>query len=213
MRRRDRSPRGSSAIGVVTPVDVSLCTTHTALIAWSRSAREPRLDLRRVGAVAPVARHEVHDQPEPLGELLPQRREVAGLGHQHAIAGRQRVDERRLPRAGARRWIDDDRRASVWNTLLHAGEHRLAELPRTRGRDGRSSDGRSRAARGRARWSGPGICRKWRPEGWLSSSSIVELAHAAGKTSRFRPQARHRTPNATPESPRPASAQSIWIRP
>jgi hypothetical protein len=42
-------------------------------------------------------------EAEALGQLAPQRREVAGLGHQHAIAGRERVDQRRFPRAGARR--------------------------------------------------------------------------------------------------------------
>ena len=71
-------------------------------------------------------------RPEPLGHLLPQRREVAGLGHQHAIARRQRVDERRFPRAGARGRVDDDGAVGLEH-LLHPGEHRLAQRRRTPG--------------------------------------------------------------------------------
>ena len=142
-------------IGVVTPVDVSLCTTHTALIACPVSARKLRLDLGRVGAVPPVAGKEVDGQRQPLGELVPQRGEVAGLGHQHAIARRQRVDERRFPRAGARRRVDDDVAARS-GTRASCRRAPSCRAPRTRGRDGRSSGGRSRAARDRARWSGPG---------------------------------------------------------
>ena len=114
-------------MSVVTPVEVSLCTTQTALIAWPRVRAQPLLDLGRSCAVAPVAGHEVDDELQPLGELLPQRRELAGLGHQHAIAGRQRVDQRRFPRAGAARGIDDDVLFGLEH-LLHAGEHGLAEL-------------------------------------------------------------------------------------
>ena len=105
--------------------------------------------------MAPVAGQELDLEPELRRHLLPQRREVAGLDHQHAVAGRQRVDQRRLPRAGARRGIDHDR-LRVLNTRFMPGEHVLAERRRTPGRDGRSSGGRSRAARGRGRWSGPG---------------------------------------------------------
>ena len=52
---------------------------------------------------------------------------MAGLGHQHLVAGRQRVDDRRLPGAGARRG-KDDHRAGGLEDLLAALEHRLAEL-------------------------------------------------------------------------------------
>ena len=77
-------------------------------------------------AMAPIAGQEFDGEAQPLGELVPQRREVTGLGHQHAVARRQRVDERRLPRAGSRRRIDDDRAVGLEH-LLHAGEDRLAE--------------------------------------------------------------------------------------
>jgi len=92
----------------------------------TRVGAQPLLDLASRHTLAPVAGQEVHDELQPLGELLPQRRELAGLGHQHAIAGRQRVDQRRLPRAGATRGIDDDVLFRLEH-LLHPGEHGLAE--------------------------------------------------------------------------------------
>ena len=44
------------------------------------------LDRLGIGAVAPVAGQEFDLEAELARELLPQRREVAGLGHQHAVA-------------------------------------------------------------------------------------------------------------------------------
>ena len=72
-----------AAIRLVTPVDVSLCTTSTALIACALSLAESRLDDGRVDAAAPVAGNEVDDQPQPVGDLAPERREVAGFEHQY----------------------------------------------------------------------------------------------------------------------------------
>jgi hypothetical protein len=66
-----------------------------------------------VGAVAPVALDPLDLEPEALGHRPPQRREVAGLEREHAVAGRQGVDERRLPRAGAGGGVDDDRAARL----------------------------------------------------------------------------------------------------
>ena len=85
------------------------------------------LDLGRVGAGAPIAGDEFGLQPELLRHDLPQRRELAGLDHQHAIAGRQRVDQRRFPRAGAGRGVDDDRIGGLENGL-DAVEAALGEL-------------------------------------------------------------------------------------
>ena len=53
--------------------------------------------------------------PQRTAMLLPQRGEVAGLDHQHLVAGRQRVDDRRLPRAGSRRGEDDHRARGLEN--------------------------------------------------------------------------------------------------
>ena len=59
-------------------------------------------------AVTPVAGHEVDLEAKRLGDLLPQGRELPGLKHEDAIAGRERVNDRRLPGAGTARWIDED---------------------------------------------------------------------------------------------------------
>ena len=93
-----------------TPVEVSLWTTQTALISFVRV-------LRRLASIgcgsAPCASRLVDElqalEAEALGHLLPQRGELAGLEHQHAVAGRQRVDERRFPGAGAGSGVDDHR--------------------------------------------------------------------------------------------------------
>ena len=122
---------------------------------------EALVDDLGVGAVAPVALDPVDLQTEPLGHRAPQRREVAGLEGEHAVAGRERVDQRRLPRAGARRREDDDGAAGLedrpspsstsWPSAAKSG-------PRW------SIVGASMARRTRSgTFVGPGICRKWRP--------------------------------------------------
>ena len=114
----------TSGTRLVTPVDVSLCTTITAAIEGSDA--QDRRDLVGIDAVAPVARHPVDLEPEPLGHRPPQRREVAGLERQHAVAGRQRVDQRGLPRAGPRRRVDDHRAGGAEH-LAGSGQDLLAE--------------------------------------------------------------------------------------
>ncbi|MNV53766.1 hypothetical protein D3C71_1459250 [compost metagenome] len=61
-----------------------------------------RADHGGIHGVAPVAFHVVHLKPQASRQLLPQAGEVAGFHHQHPIAGRQRIDQRRFPGAGAR---------------------------------------------------------------------------------------------------------------
>ena len=53
----------TAAIRLVTPVEVSLCTTQTALIACAGVGRQPLLD-DGLHAVAPVAGHQVGLEPE-----------------------------------------------------------------------------------------------------------------------------------------------------
>jgi hypothetical protein len=89
------------------------------------------LDCRRVGADAPVGRDEFRPQPEFLRHGLPQRGELAGLDHQHAIAGRERVHESRFPRTGAGRGIDDHRVGGLENRL-DAVEAAFGELGKFR---------------------------------------------------------------------------------
>src|SRR3982074_3294500 len=74
---------------VTQPVDVSLCTTITALMrCWRSAARAPP---------PPVPGHEIDVQLEFLGNAEPQHRELPGLGHQHLVARRQRIDDRGFP--------------------------------------------------------------------------------------------------------------------
>ena len=140
---------------LVTPVEVSLWTTQTALMPVLAVGGQLLLDQRRVDAVPPVAGHELDLEPEPRRHLPPQRREMAGLEHEHMVARRQRVDQRRLPRPGARRRVDHDGAVGLEHPL-HAGDDLLPERRRIPARDGRSSASRSPATPGRARWSAPG---------------------------------------------------------
>src|SRR5438105_14662241 len=97
-------------------------------------------DDRRADAAAPVARYEMDVEAEAESHVAPQRGEVAGLEHQHAVAWRQRVDERRLPRAGAGRGIDDDVRRRLEDALQP-----IDHLPREHGELGAAVvDGRLR---------------------------------------------------------------------
>ncbi len=68
-----------------------------------------RLDERGIDAAAPVAGNEIDHEAEPFGHRAPQRGEMSGLEHQHAVARRQRIDERRLPGTGAGCRVDDHR--------------------------------------------------------------------------------------------------------
>ena len=88
---------------------------------------QARLDFGRIDAAAPIPGNEIDDQPELHRDALPQRRELAGLEHQDAVAGRQCVDERGFPCPGPRRRIDDHVRPGL-EDVLQPGEHRLAEI-------------------------------------------------------------------------------------
>ncbi|MNV16719.1 hypothetical protein D3C71_1074880 [compost metagenome] len=76
--------------------------THR-LDAVLRVFGQARTDHGGVNGMAPVAFHVIHLQPQAPCQLLPQAGEVAGFHHQHAVARRQRIDQRRFPRARARR--------------------------------------------------------------------------------------------------------------
>ena len=115
------------SIGDRQPVAVSLCSTHTALISCA-------LSLRRCSSIfaasAPVRQSPGMNsgfKPSLLRHVLPLRRELAGLDHQHAVARRQRIDQRRFPGAGAGRGVDDDRIGGLENGL-DAVEAALGEL-------------------------------------------------------------------------------------
>ena len=144
---------------LVTPVEVSLWTTQTALIACARSSRELSLDCARIDAVPPVAGNQVDDQAQACGNLLPERREMAGLGHEHLIAGRQGVHQRGLPRAGSGSRIDDDRAART--------EHRAQPLEQLLAKNGKL--GTAMVHRWAGRW--PGGCDPARSSGRESAEN------------------------------------------
>ena len=70
---------------------------------------QARLHRARVHTVPPVPRDQVHHEPQLHGNLLPENREVPGFHHQHPVTGREGVDQRRLPCAGAGGGVDDHR--------------------------------------------------------------------------------------------------------
>ena len=111
----------------------------------------------------PVARQQLDFSPSRFAILLPERRELAGLEHQHAVARRQRVDERRFPGAGARRGIDHDRLRRLEDRASCRASSSLPELAELRARDGRSSAAPMARSTRSGTFVGPGICRKWRP--------------------------------------------------
>ena len=74
-------------------------------------------DRRGIDAVPPVAGDEIDLQPELRRHVAPQHRELPGLDHQDLVARRQRIDERRLPRAAAGARIHDDRAGGLKHAL------------------------------------------------------------------------------------------------
>ena len=110
------------------------------------------LDRGGIGAGAPVGRDELRLEPELGRHVLPQAGELAGLDHQHAVAGRERVDEGGFPRAGAGRGVDDDRIGGLEDGL-HAFEGALGELAELRSAvvDDRGVHGAQNAIRKRRR--------------------------------------------------------------
>ena len=88
---------------------------------------EPRFDRARIDRPAPVARDEVGAQTEAFGDLAPEHGELAGLEHQHRIARRERVADRRFPRAASRRGVDHDLAGARAEDALQAGDDLLRE--------------------------------------------------------------------------------------
>jgi DNA-binding GntR family transcriptional regulator len=165
-----------SPIRLVTHCGSLVVHDHYGLDGVRRIPCQPGLDIGGIGAVAPVTRHEIDLDAPARRHLPPQRREMAGLNHQHLVARRQRIDDRRLPGAGSRRWKNDHRSGRL-KDLLAAIEYRFAEL----GEFGaamvhdRHVHGAKHPIRHRA-WTGN--LQKWRP--WCSlmdslvSSSLVQ---------------------------------------
>ena len=113
---------------LTTPVDVSLCTTTTAFSSRARVVLQALLERFRRGAAPPRARHVFDDEAEPFGDLPPRDvREPAGFENQNAIAGRERVHQRRFGRTGSGRREHDDRAARAEDAFQPL-EHLEAEV-------------------------------------------------------------------------------------
>jgi hypothetical protein len=113
-------------MSVMVPVD-----HHHRFDAVRTVVSEPRAYSRDVCAMTPVSGDEVDHQSPALGHLLPEDGEVTRLGHQNRVAGRQRIDDRRFPRAGAGRGKNDDRLRGLKDRLA-ALQNLLAELAKGR---------------------------------------------------------------------------------
>ena len=135
---------------------------------------EPRLDPCRVGAGAPVAFQDLDVETKSSRHRRPQRREVPCLAHQHRVAGRERVHERRLPGAGTRR-REDQHVAAGAEDLAQAREHPLARAARTPARGGRWSGAGWRGRILSGTLVGPGIWRKWRPAGVVMNQVLPRV--------------------------------------
>ena len=96
-----------------------------------RVLRQPGLDIRGIGAVAPVAGQEVDLDAPARRHLPPQGGEMAGLDHQYLVAGRERVDDRGLPGARARGRKDEDRSGCL-EDFPAAFENRLRQFGKSR---------------------------------------------------------------------------------
>src|SRR5690348_2131446 len=81
------------------------------------------LELHRIGRMTPVSGNQIDVDAVALRQVAPQRRELSGLEGEDLVAGRQRVEDRRLPSAGARRRKDRNRTRAFENAL-QAGDDR-----------------------------------------------------------------------------------------
>ena len=136
-------------------------TTQTALISCLRIGAQALFDLVGIDAAAPVGFDEFRLQAQLRRHGLPQRREMSGLEHQDAIAGRQQIGQGRFPGAGAGGRIEENMAAGAENRL-DTRQRALPELLEFRAAMvdvGRSMARKMRSGTG----VGPGICRKCRP--------------------------------------------------
>jgi hypothetical protein len=84
----------------------------------------------RVHAAAPGGGNELDHQAQFLRHDSPENSEMSGLEHQDPVAGRQGVDQCRLPGSGARGGIDQDGTRGLEDALdpIENYEHELGKL-------------------------------------------------------------------------------------
>ena len=171
-----------SAMRLVTPVEVSLCTTHTALIWCARSAASFSSTCAGSTPCRQSPGTKSISSPSRAAICAPQRREMAGLEHQHPVARRQRVDQRRLPRAGAGRRVD--RPPVSWSERRASCRRRPPSPSSTNSGPRWSIVGIAIACSTRSgTLVGPGICRKWRPLGRAGALLFIADARPARRYS------------------------------
>ena len=114
-RRRDAAGRGL------------VMDDHHGLDLVLAIRRKFCFDRFHIGAAAPITWDKINVEFEFVGDAVPQHGELAGLGHQHLVAGFERIDDRGFPGAGPGRGKNDNRLGGAEHAL-HGRHHRKAEL-------------------------------------------------------------------------------------
>ena len=201
-RRAHRRDVGHAACRGLAVHDADRLDAVLAVVAQHRADRV------RVGAAAPVGVQEHRIQPVRRRQLLPQMGEPAGAGHQHAVAGRQRVDHRRFPRAGA--GGREDRHDSLG--LEHVAQladdlaAELAEL-RTSVIDRRC--GPSARSTRSGTLVGPGVCRKCRPATVMGIDAFLPAAGEKARRRRVANGPRGGVRKAARRGPEPGNGRAV----
>ncbi len=98
--------RRTALTSLTTPEAVSICTIRIALMEWVVSRRSRSSTLAGVDGRPPRALHHLDIGAHEGGHLAPADGEAAAGQHQHLVAARQHVGDRRLPAAMAVGGID-----------------------------------------------------------------------------------------------------------
>src|SRR5215467_1042433 len=88
---------------------------------------QPVFELDRAGGAAPVIGQRLDLDPEGFGAHTPVEREKSALDHQHLVARRKQIDQRRLPGPVSGGGIGEDRLLGL-EYSLKAGEALLGDL-------------------------------------------------------------------------------------
>ncbi len=123
-----------AGMSLTTPDAVSICTTRMALMTWplsrfSRSSTAAGSTARRQ-----LALQHLHLDAHHLRHLAPAAREAAALQHQHRVAAREHVGERRLPAAVAVGGVDVDAALGA-EDLLQVGHAAVGDADHLAGID------------------------------------------------------------------------------
>ena len=95
---------------------------------------EALAELGELQSLAPIGADDLDLEAERLGQFLEAQRKVTGLDHQHQIAGREQVGDRRLPGAMAGRGVEEDLLVGLQDAL-HAAVAGTVDLEELRGEE------------------------------------------------------------------------------